>query len=134
MFIRNKKVLDKGKNIVIDNTNPDILSRMEYTSLAKQYGYKHIRAIIINTEEAIYKHLNNVRHIYSQGKIPKVSDIAYNIYKKITLNPKNLKILMLLKLSILLWKKIIFRTKNGKMLFQNYQNLSNIIFKIWVIS
>nr|WBF70852.1 hypothetical protein [Megavirus caiporensis] len=83
-----KKVLDKGKNIVIDNTNPDILSRMEYTSLAKQYDYKHIRAIIINTDEDIYKHLNNVRHIHSQGKIPKVSDIAYNIYKKNYIEPQ----------------------------------------------
>ncbi|AVL94732.1 phosphatase/kinase [Moumouvirus australiensis] len=87
-FNETKKALTENKSVVIDNTNPDVLSRMEYTSLAKDFGYKNIRAIIINTDEKLYKHLNNVRHIYSEGKIPKVSDIAYRIYKNKYISPQ----------------------------------------------
>nr|AEX62889.1 putative bifunctional polynucleotide phosphatase kinase [Moumouvirus Monve] len=83
-----KKALSENKSVVIDNTNPDVLSRMEYTSLAKDYGYKNIRAIIINTDEKLYKHLNNVRHIYSGGVIPKVSEIGYRIYQNKYISPQ----------------------------------------------
>ncbi|AGF85410.1 phosphatase/kinase [Moumouvirus goulette] len=83
-----KKALTENKSVVIDNTNPDVLSRMEYTSFAKDNGYKNIRAIIINTDDKLYKHLNNVRHIYSNGDIPKVSDIAYRIYKNKYISPQ----------------------------------------------
>ncbi len=74
--------LEDKKSVVIDNTNPDVISRMNYTSLAKKYGYKHIRCIVLNTDIDIAMHLNNVRHVYSGGKIPKISNIVYNIYKK----------------------------------------------------
>lgn len=82
-----KKALEKNKSVVIDNTNPNIETRNTYTSLAVDYGYKHIRAIIMNTDDAIAKHLNNVRHIYSNGKIPKVNDIVYSIFKKSYIKP-----------------------------------------------
>ncbi len=78
---------EKNKSVVIDNTNPDILTRMEYTTLAQEYNYKNIRCIILNTDILLAKHLNNVRHIYSNGTIPKVHDIAYNIYKKNFIKP-----------------------------------------------
>ncbi|BCS83069.1 putative bifunctional polynucleotide phosphatase/kinase [Cotonvirus japonicus] len=80
--------LEQGKSIVIDNTNPDILSRMEYTTLAKENGYKHIRAIVMNTSDELAKHLNNVRHVYSNGKIPKITDIVYCIHRKKYIGPQ----------------------------------------------
>lgn len=82
-----KTALGKKKSIVIDNTNPDVLSRMEYTSLAQDYGYHHIRAIIMNTDNSIANHLNNVRHVYSNGTIPKINNIVYNIFKKSYVKP-----------------------------------------------
>ena len=82
-----KNALEKGKSVVIDNTNPDVVSRMNYTSLAKDYGYKHIRAIEIKIPNAIARHLNNVRHIYSKGKIPKVNKIAYNVFRSKYVKP-----------------------------------------------
>jgi bifunctional polynucleotide phosphatase/kinase len=84
---KTKEAMDNDKSVVIDNTNPDILSRMLYTSLAKEYGYKHIRAIILDTNYELAKHLNNVRHVYSNGIIPKVTSIAYNIFKKNYVKP-----------------------------------------------
>lgn len=80
--------VEKGKSVVIDNTNPDVLTRMAYTSLAKDHGYKHIRAIVMNTDPEIAKHLNNVRHVYSNGLVPKITDIVYNIFKKNYVKPQ----------------------------------------------
>lgn len=77
-----KEALEQNKSVVIDNTNPDVLSRMTYTALAEDYGYTHIRCIILGTDIALAKHLNNVRHVYSHGAIAKISDITYNIFLK----------------------------------------------------
>lgn len=82
-----KSALKKGKSVVIDATNPDVLSRMHYTAMAREYDYKHIRAIIINTPPVIFSHLNNVRHLYSKGKIPKINNIAYASFKKRYVKP-----------------------------------------------
>lgn len=83
-----KIAFDKGKSVVVDATSPDVISRMQYTSLAKDYGYKHIRALILDTDIEIAKHLNNVRHVYSNGNIPKITDIAYAIFKKKYVKPQ----------------------------------------------
>lgn len=83
-----KEALEKNKSIVIDNTNPDISTRMSFTTMALEHDYKHIRAIIMNTDEAVAKHMNNVRHVYSNGIIPHVNNIAYNIYKKKYVRPQ----------------------------------------------
>lgn len=74
--------LTKGKNIVIDNTNLDIESRMKYTTIAKKYGYENIRCIVMNTDIDIAVHMNNVRHIYSEGEVPLINKIAYHRFKK----------------------------------------------------
>lgn len=87
-LIETKKTLENKKSVVIDNTNPDVLTRMTYTSLALEYGYKHIRAIVMDTNEDIAKHMNNVRHVYSHGVIPKINDITYNIFKKNYVRPQ----------------------------------------------
>lgn len=82
-----KKALDAKKSIVIDNTNPDVFSRMDYTSLAVENNYSHIRAIIMVTPPEIVKHMNNVRHIHSAGEVPKINEIVYNKFKKNYVKP-----------------------------------------------
>ena len=72
----------KKKSIVIDNTNPDVSSRMQYTLMALKYKYTHIRCIIFDTDIELAKHLANVRHLYSDGKIPNISPIVYHVYRK----------------------------------------------------
>lgn len=76
-----EKALEEGKSVAIDNLNSTVISRMDYTSLAKKHGYKHIRALILKTDLEIAKHLNNVRHVYSNGKVDRVNNIIYNIYR-----------------------------------------------------
>ncbi len=75
------QAMTQAQSIVIDNTNPDTQSRLTYTSLAKKYHYKHIRSIIINTDVELAFHLNNTRHVYSGGLVPKISHIVYHMYK-----------------------------------------------------
>lgn len=114
-----REALEGGKSVVIDGTNPDVLSRMEYTSLAQEYGYKHIRCIIINTDIELAKHLNNVRHVYSNGEIPKISDIVYNIFRKNYVKPQKSEHFDVIetvnfafdkdKLNDPLWKKIFMK-------------------------
>lgn len=77
-----EKAIRKNKSLIIDSTNPDVLSRTEYISRAKNAGYKNIRAIVLVTPIELAKHLNNVRNIYSKGQIPKINDIVYHIFKK----------------------------------------------------
>ena len=74
--------MEKGMSVVIDNTNPDVESRKIFIDIAKKYKYKNIRAIVMNTSRDVANHMNNVRHIYSNGKIPKLPKIVYNIYNK----------------------------------------------------
>lgn len=118
-IIETKNALENNNSVVIDNTNPDVLTRMTYTSLAMEHGYKNIRAIIMNTDEAIAKHMNNVRHVYSNGLIPKVNNIAYNIFKKNYVKPQKSEyfdkiecidfIFDINHLEYPLWKKIFLR-------------------------
>jgi len=77
-----RDALEKNKSVVIDNTNVDYNSRMAYVALGLEFQYKHIRCILIDIDFDLAKHLNNTRHVYSDGEIPLVSDIAYNIMKK----------------------------------------------------
>lgn len=83
-----RRALQNGENVVVDNTNPDVASRNIYMSLAHEYGYRHIRAIVMTASVDLAKHLNNVRNVYSHGKIPRVSKIVYNIYNKKYIDPK----------------------------------------------
>lgn len=79
--------MDKKKSVVIDNTNPDIMTRMAYTTIAIDKGYKNIRAIVMVTPISIANHLNNTRHIYSNGTINKVNKIAYGTFTKNYVKP-----------------------------------------------
>lgn len=77
-----KSAMKDGKSIVIDNTNLDDVTRSKYIMLAVQNQYEKIRCIYLDMNIEMAKHLNNVRHVYSDGQIPKVSNIAYNMLKK----------------------------------------------------
>ena len=73
--------LSEGNKIVLDNTSPDTQTRMKITTLAKKHGYKHIRALVFDYDMHFLKHMNNVRHIYSDGDIPKINNITYAVFK-----------------------------------------------------
>jgi len=81
--------INEGKSIVIDNTNPNIEARHKYISLAIDNKYTRIRAIIMNTGITMAKHMNNVRHVYSKGKIQKIIDIVYYKYNSSYIRPMN---------------------------------------------
>ena len=76
------EAIKSGQSVIIDNTNPDIASRKPYIDVALKNSYKHIRCIILDTSIELAKHLNNTRHVYSGGLIPKINNIVYHIYKK----------------------------------------------------
>lgn len=82
-----KNTLSKEKSLVIDNTNPGVFERMEYTTMALDRGY-NIRAIVMSTNQDLANHLNNVRHVYSEGSIPMIPDIVYNIFKRNYVKPQ----------------------------------------------
>jgi bifunctional polynucleotide phosphatase/kinase len=79
------ELLKEGRNVVIDNTNPDINSRKNYLDLAKKYNYV-CRAIVMNTSLELSKHNAQFRYIASRNDtdtiIKKIPDIVYNIFKK----------------------------------------------------
>ena len=77
-----KTALGSGKSVVIDNTNVDDANRIVYVQMALENGYKHIRCIVFDIDLNLAKHLNNVRHIYSDGAIPKIADVSYNVLAK----------------------------------------------------
>lgn len=76
------EALAKNQSVVIDNTNPDTESRAVWIGAAQEAGYKRIRAIEMKTSEELSVHLDNVRHLYSKGGVPKMHKIAYHVYNK----------------------------------------------------
>lgn len=81
------KYMEAGKSIVVDNTNPDVDTRNIYISIARLYDYEHIRCIVFDVDIAIANHLNNVRHILSNGTIKKIPKLVYSIYKNKYVEP-----------------------------------------------
>lgn len=81
------EALAKKQSVVIDNTNPDAESRAVWIGAAREAGYKRIRAIEMKTPEELAVHLDNVRHLYSKGAVPKMHKIAYHVYNKKYLKP-----------------------------------------------
>jgi bifunctional polynucleotide phosphatase/kinase len=74
-----EEIMKDGNNPVIDNTNPDNKTRQKYIDLADKYNY-NVRYILLEVSKQLALHLNNARHVYSNGSIPIVPDIAYNIF------------------------------------------------------
>lgn len=70
--------LAAGQSVVIDNTNPNASDRKPYIDVAKKYGAK-LRAFNFTASKEMANHLNCMRD--RLGITPRVSSIAYNIYK-----------------------------------------------------
>ena len=73
-----KKSLDNNRNVIIDNTNPDIITRKVFVDLCKEYNYKIIFCWF-NLPLEISKFLNEYRTQIGKSHIP---NVVYNIYKK----------------------------------------------------
>lgn len=75
------KLLNKNKNIVIDNTNMSKNTRHEWIKIGKKY-----KAIIIiihfNSSIKICKHNNIFRNVMTNGKMKTIPTIAYNMANK----------------------------------------------------
>ena len=67
-----KAALDSGESIIVDNTNPTIVSRERYITLASKYGYK-IKLYIMNTLKEVALERNEVR----DAKVPKIAIYSY---------------------------------------------------------
>ena len=82
------KYLSQGKNVVIDNTNPDFNTRKEYLDIADKYGYNKI---IINYDipKEVVKYLNKYRVETENKKL--IPDIVYNIFYKKLDKPTNVE-------------------------------------------
>lgn len=81
-----KQMMKNNQSIVIDNTNMSVESRKKYINIAKEKNY-FIRVIYMNTSIELAKHLNNVRHIVSDGTIPKIPTIVYRVFNRYFVKP-----------------------------------------------
>ena len=73
-----KKSLETNRNVIIDNTNPDVITRKVFVDLCKKYNYKIIFCWF-NLPLDISKFLNEYRTQIGKSHIPA---LVYNIYKK----------------------------------------------------
>jgi bifunctional polynucleotide phosphatase/kinase len=73
--------LKAGKSVVIDNTNPSKKARADYIAIAKKLGIKKIRCFKMNTQIELCHHLNYVRQNQTAGKIRRIPDVGYNMFK-----------------------------------------------------
>ncbi|XP_025156927.1 uncharacterized protein F21D5.5 isoform X2 [Harpegnathos saltator] len=72
--------LNQGKSVVIDNTNPDPMSRQRYIEVAKKHKVP-IRCFVMTTSMQHAKHNNKFRELTDPSHIP-VSEIIINSYAK----------------------------------------------------
>ena len=87
--IKNKKKLQslfqsaiqKGSNIIVDNTNPEKETRKYYIEIARAKGYK-IYCYFFDFPKILSFHLNQMRTQMSHNKIKPVPDIPIHTYYK----------------------------------------------------
>lgn len=82
------ELVESGKQVVVDNTNPDRESRQRYIGVGKRFGVP-IRCFRFLTSLEHAKHNNRFRELTMQGrdKHAKVNDMVFNIYKSKFLEP-----------------------------------------------
>lgn len=73
-----KRAIASGKNIVIDNTSPDVLTRKTYIDLAVAARYS-VKIIHIAYDINFCKWLNHIRSYFGGKYVP---EIAYRVYEK----------------------------------------------------
>lgn len=75
------EALKGGKSVVADNTNPSASARKDFIDTAKKQGVP-CRCFVMNTPVEIAHHLNYVRQTQTDGKVRRIPDVGYNMYKK----------------------------------------------------
>jgi bifunctional polynucleotide phosphatase/kinase len=73
--------LKEGKSVCVDNTNPSKSARSEFINLAKRLKVKQIRCFRMNTPLDLCHHLNYVRQTWTKGKVRRIPDVGYNVFK-----------------------------------------------------
>ncbi|XP_028171255.1 uncharacterized protein F21D5.5-like [Ostrinia furnacalis] len=73
------KLLERGKSVIVDSTNPDIESRSRWTSLAKQMKVE-CRCAKMAATKAHAQHNNKFRELMKINHVP-VNDIVFHTYK-----------------------------------------------------
>jgi len=73
--------LTEGLSVVIDNTNGASSARAEFVEIAQELGIP-ARCIYLNTPLEVADHLNYVRVRETKGKVRRIPQVAYNVYKK----------------------------------------------------
>ncbi|XP_059048504.1 uncharacterized protein F21D5.5 [Achroia grisella] len=79
------KLLQKGKSVIVDSTNPDVESRARWTSLANQMKVE-CRCAKMTTTMSHAKHNNKFRELMKIKHVP-VNDIVFHTYKNKFANP-----------------------------------------------
>ncbi|KAM3965324.1 polynucleotide kinase 3'-phosphatase [Aphomia sociella] len=79
------KLLQRGKSVIVDSTNPDVESRARWTSLAKEMKVDcRCAKLIITMSQAM--HNNKFRELMKIKHVP-VSDIVFHTYKNKFVSP-----------------------------------------------
>ncbi|KAI8442524.1 hypothetical protein MSG28_006001, partial [Choristoneura fumiferana] len=73
-----KKLLQQGKSVIVDSTNPDVESRGRWTSLAKEMNVE-CRCAKMMTTKAHAQHNNKFRELMKMNHVP-VNDIIFHSY------------------------------------------------------
>lgn len=111
-----EKILKSGKNVIIDNTNPDIKSRKIWIEIAKKYN-KVVSCCVMNTDKEMAKHLNLYREKLSKGEISRIPEIALNIFFKKYEEPREEEgISNIYHIDLILE----FKSESNKRLFKEY--------------
>ncbi|XP_022101659.1 bifunctional polynucleotide phosphatase/kinase-like [Acanthaster planci] len=82
-----KEAIKNGQSVVIDNTNPSVSARSDYIDLATKAKYK-VRCFVMDTPIELAHHLNYVRQTQTNGKVRRIPNVGYNVYKKNYQEPK----------------------------------------------
>ena len=77
-----EEALKAGKSVCIDNTNPSKSIRSSFIDLANKYKVKSIRCFKMDVPLELCHHLNYVRQNSTKGKIRRIPDVGYNVFKK----------------------------------------------------
>lgn len=75
------KQIEQKNNVVIDNTNPNKITRKEYIDIAKKYNYS-VRCIKINCDKNVAYHTAHYRSYKSNGVIKSIPMMVYHMYNK----------------------------------------------------
>eukprot|EP01147_Barroeca_monosierra_P003465 gene3465-8297_t len=64
----------RGESVVVDNTNPTVLSRASFIAIAKKHN--------MGTPRQLLTHLNFFRAIVTQGRVRRIPAVAFHTYYK----------------------------------------------------